>query len=424
MNARFTFCAIAVFAILPLSCARSQTGNAGPVTVANLIRAESDLYMSDVALKQRGFGRFEPHRELAPIDAQTVIRMNRDTLYSAAVEAFDINEIAARRRSVSRPPLVGAANRRRRARPPESPRGSGRGNDVINCTAIILTRNEEIHIERCIRSLRGVVSEILVVNSFSSDATVRIASGLGAIVRQREFKSHSDQLSWAISQVPNSTEWIMKVDADEALDATLGTELLETIPSLPPQVCGLEFLLRDHFCGQPIRFGGRGRMYLMRMWRRDAALVENRWMDEHIVLTRGETRRSKGGLLHHNEKSISEWTAKHIGYASREAIDVLSRRYGFLAGGDSNAGAPQDFKQRLYYGVGGSVAPLLFFVYRYVIRLGFLDGPRGYLFHFLQGYWYRTLVAAKLLELEGKLEGCTSNEERLQIIRQHTGLAV
>ncbi len=296
---------------------------------------------------------------------------------------------------------------------------------AINCTAIILTRNEEIHIERCIRSLQGVVAEVLVVNSFSSDATVLIAKELGATVVQREFKSHSDQMAWAISQVPDSTEWIMKTDADEALDATLRTDLLETVPTLPPQICGLMFLHRDHFFGQPIRFGGRGKIYILRMWRRGTGQVENRWMDEHIVLTNGEARRLNGMLLHRNEKSLSEWTAKHNGYASREAVDVLNQRYGLAAAaGTSKVEASKDFKQKLYYGVGGSVAPVLFFIYRYVVRLGFLDGPRGYLFHFLQCYWYRTLVAVKLMELEGKLVGCTSNEERLEIIKLHTGLAI
>src|ERR1700722_14215298 len=60
-----------------------------PVTVENFIRAESDLHLSVVALKEGGFGKFEHHRELSPIDAQTIIRMNRDTLYSAAV--FDLD---------------------------------------------------------------------------------------------------------------------------------------------------------------------------------------------------------------------------------------------------------------------------------------------------------------------------------------------
>jgi hypothetical protein len=80
--------ALAAITIAPAS-AQKPVGDTVPVTVDNFIRAESDLYLSAVALKEGGFGKFEHHRELSPIDAQTIIRMNRDTLYSAAV--FDLD---------------------------------------------------------------------------------------------------------------------------------------------------------------------------------------------------------------------------------------------------------------------------------------------------------------------------------------------
>ena len=76
----------------------------------------------------------------------------------------------------------------------------------------------------------------------------------------------------------------------------------------------------------------------------------------------------------------------------------------------------------LYYSIGGPLAPLLYFIYRYIIRLGFLDGREGYLYHFLQGYWYRTLVAAKLLEFERLIRDCETNEQRLALLRRNTGL--
>ncbi len=83
------FTAIAPATTVSGSVLAQQSGDATPVTVENFIRAESNLYMSAVALKEGGFGKFEHHRELSPIDAQTIIRQNRDTLYSAAV--FDLD---------------------------------------------------------------------------------------------------------------------------------------------------------------------------------------------------------------------------------------------------------------------------------------------------------------------------------------------
>jgi hypothetical protein len=86
----FAAMAVALSTALPAGNAVSaQSSETVPVTVDNFIRAESDLYFSAVALKEGGFGKFEHHRELSPIDAQTIIRMNRDTLYSAAV--FDLD---------------------------------------------------------------------------------------------------------------------------------------------------------------------------------------------------------------------------------------------------------------------------------------------------------------------------------------------
>jgi hypothetical protein len=93
MKTKHIFCAAAV-ALAVISSAQAQTatpaaGNAVPVTAENFIRAESDLYFAAVALKEGGFGKFEHKRDLSPVDAQTIIRQNRDTLYSAAV--FDLD---------------------------------------------------------------------------------------------------------------------------------------------------------------------------------------------------------------------------------------------------------------------------------------------------------------------------------------------
>ena len=87
MTTRNSFLAAALMLAVsdsPCYAQKSTAGDSVPVTVDNFIRAETDLYLSTVALKERGFGKFEHHRELSPIDAQTIIRMNRDTLYSAA----------------------------------------------------------------------------------------------------------------------------------------------------------------------------------------------------------------------------------------------------------------------------------------------------------------------------------------------------
>jgi hypothetical protein len=94
MKISLSTCAVAatcaaINAVQTQSAAQPQMDSTIPVTVDNFIRAESDLYLSAVALKEGGFGKFEHHREVSPVDAQTIIRQNRDTLYSAAV--FDLD---------------------------------------------------------------------------------------------------------------------------------------------------------------------------------------------------------------------------------------------------------------------------------------------------------------------------------------------
>jgi glycosyltransferase involved in cell wall biosynthesis len=286
---------------------------------------------------------------------------------------------------------------------------------------VILTRNEEMHIARCIASVRPIARHILVVDSFSTDRTVEIARELGATVKQNPFKNHATQLAWALSKLDVRTDWVIRIDADEQLDDRLRAAIAAQVPHAPDGVAGFSVCLREHFLDRPIRFGGRG-LYLLRLWRFGRAKVEQRWMDEHIIVDGGGVQKLDGLLLHSNEKPVTEWIAKHNAYSNREAIDVLNNRYRLFESGSAGKEPKSSRLRTLYYSIGGPLAPLLYFIYRYIIRLGFLDGREGYLYHFLQGYWYRTLVAAKLLEFERLIRDCETNEQRLALLRRNTGL--
>ena len=292
---------------------------------------------------------------------------------------------------------------------------------TLRIAVLILTCNEELHIARCLRSLQGVASDILVVDSFSTDKTVDIAREMGATVLKRPFKNYADQFAWGLSQI-ELADWVMRMDADEWLDDDLRNAILQNAPNAPKNVGGFTFRRLDHFLGRPIRHGGR--VYrLLRLWRHGQAHIEPRWMDEHMVLSSGGVAHLEGWLMHSNDKPLTEWIAKHNSYSNREAIDVLNRKYRFF---DSVEPKPPEgaskFLRALYNRIGGALAPILYFFYRYVVRLGFLDGREGYLYHALQGYWYRTLVATKLAELERLIAGCATNDQRLARLQQHTQL--
>src|SRR5690606_8015422 len=131
-----------------------------------------------------------------------------------------------------------------------------------------------------------------------------------------------------------------------------------------------------------------------------------RWMDEHIRVS-GPTVRFDGDLVDDNLNSLTWWTRKHNDYASREAVDLLNLEYRFMphdsvasvmSGGQ--AGFKRWVKEVLYARLTPGLRAFVYFIYRYIVRLGFLDGPAGTSFHVLQGFWYRYLVDAKVAEVK------------------------
>ncbi len=129
-------------------------------------------------------------------------------------------------------------------------------------------------------------------------------------------------------------------------------------------------------------------------------------MDEHIKVT-GATEEFRGEIIDDNLQSLTWWTAKHNGYASREAVDLLNLKYRFMPHDSvaslknaSQAGIKRWIKESIYLRLPGGLRAFSYFFYRYIVRLGFLDGSSGTAFHLLQGFWYRYLVDAKIAEVE------------------------
>jgi len=179
-----------------------------------------------------------------------------------------------------------------------------------NIAVVILTRNEEMHIARCIASIKPIARHILVVDSYSTDRTVEIARELGAVVKQNPFKNYAVQFSWALANLDAQVDWVMRMDADEQLDDRLRQAIITKTKSAGDDVAGFSVCLREHFLGRPIRFGGLA-LQLLRIWRAGRAQIEQRWMDERMVLQGGSMTELEGFLLHSNEKPVSEWLAKH-----------------------------------------------------------------------------------------------------------------
>ncbi len=274
---------------------------------------------------------------------------------------------------------------------------------------IILTRNEQLHLERCIRSLPACASQVFVVDCGSDDATVEIARSLGATVVHHDWVNYASQLNWAIRNCPITADWVMRLDADEYLTSGLAEELDARLADLDEGVTGVNFRRCVRFMGRSLRHGSLYPIVLLRLWRRGFGRCEQRWMDEHIILDRGETVTFDHDLIDENLKSLTWWIDKHNRYATREAIDVLIARYQLTAqeklrSTSRHAYRQRWLKQRVYYKMPPTLRTWSYFVYRYVVRAGFLDGYPGLVFHTIQGLWYRLLVDAKVREVERRMQ--------------------
>lgn len=275
----------------------------------------------------------------------------------------------------------------------------------MSLTVVILTKDEELHIERAIRSVAGIAVRVFVADSGSTDRTVEIATRLGAEVRFNTWRNHATQFNWALGQLPADTEWVLRLDADEFVTEGLAREIAEKLPELGAETAGVTIGRRMTFLGRTIRHGGVFPIRVLRLFRHGHGRCEDRWMDEHIVVA-GGVAGFAGEIIDDNRNSLTWWTAKHNAYASREAIELLNLECAFMGRGEgqplaagSQAGGKRWIKERVYARLPGGARALAYFLYRYVLRLGFLDGSEGLAFHFLQGFWYRFLVDAKLLEM-------------------------
>lgn len=284
---------------------------------------------------------------------------------------------------------------------------------------VILTFNESIHLSRALDHIRVFAREIFVIDSYSTDDTVSLAKAGGAQVLEHPFQYQAQQFEWALENAPITSEWVMRLDADEIIEADLAEEIRTRLPALPADVTGINLNRKTIFQDKFIRYGGRYPLMLLRIWRRGKGRIEDRRMDEHIYVTEGHAITFCGGFADHNLSDLTAFTAKHNAYASREALDVLNKRLHLFEehvtlaskATSQQAGVKRFLKESLYNRIPFELSALFYFLYRYIFQLGFLDGGRGLVYHTLQGFWYRFLVGAKVRELEQAVKRATSEDE-------------
>ena len=277
----------------------------------------------------------------------------------------------------------------------------------MDISIVILTYNEERHIRRCIENVAHMAKEVFVVDCFSTDQTKNIAENLGACVFEQVWPGNqAEQMNWALTHLPIKTKWILRLDADEYLTDELKREIEFKLDGLSKDITGCVFKRRHIFLGKWIK-AGTYPVKLLRLFQYRKAICEQRLMDEHIQLLEGNCIEFEHDFVDDNLNNLSWWSQKHIGYVIREATDLLDLEYGFLKKSlDNQEGklgkqaAEKRARKMKYARLPLFWRAFAYFICRYIIKGGWMEGKEGFLWHFLQGWWYRTLVDAKILEIK------------------------
>lgn len=278
---------------------------------------------------------------------------------------------------------------------------------MIPLSVLVTTRNEEANVERCLRSVHGFADQIFVLDSESTDRTVEIAQRYAEVhtLAYDHTRIIPWIFQWGLDNLPLRNDWVLILEADQAVTPALREEIAALLARSDVQEDGFYIRRRQNFRGKPLRFGGYGSKVLLKLFRRSRSELDPIEQDTRVYV-RGPVGRLRAPLEEWNvkEDSIQFYLQKHLRYAEAFAREERERRRSNLPWKTAPRffGTPDErilwLKDR-YYRMPLFVRPFLYFFYRYFILLGILDGRNGFVFHFLQAFWFRLVVDIRLEEL-------------------------
>ena len=266
-------------------------------------------------------------------------------------------------------------------------------------SVVILSFNSQETLAATLASAARVSDDVHVVDSFSTDGTLDIVRAHGARLVQHPFEHYGAQRNWAIDNLPLAHDWQLHLDADERLTDGLVAEIDRLSRAFPAGIDGYYLPRLVHFLGGPIRHGGMYPIWHLRLFRNGKGRCEDRRYDQHFYVA-GPTARLTQPMIDDIRMSLGEWTQRHARWAAAEVAEQLAPSGGAVIAG--RVGGDPVQQKRALRGAYDR-APLFLrafglFLYRYVLRLGFLDGRRGLIFFVLQTFWFRFLIDAELHE--------------------------
>ena len=294
---------------------------------------------------------------------------------------------------------------------------------MIDLTVLILTYNEEKHIERVISNAKKITDKIIVVDSKSTDNTKKISESLGARFYEYDWTSSSiwaEKINWALTEIPIETNWIMRLDADEYMTDNFISTIIDTLPQIDAKVNAISVIRREYFMGRWMKHGGVYPKSMIRIFKKGKAVFENRLLDEHVEVNDGEILYLNIDICDDRDISLYEWTTKHNGYSNSEAIMLLDKELNIFQSDDTSFKLDKNSLNKRKKKDMYSKFPLfwrvwLLFIYRFVFKMAFLDGIEGFLYSFFQCLWYRSLADAKIYELKKQFGG--DNEKIVEYVK-------
>ena len=271
---------------------------------------------------------------------------------------------------------------------------------MTDMTIIILTKDEEANIRRCIGSVQGLAKRIVVVDSGSTDKTIEIARELGAEIYSHPWKHYADQFNWALDNTEIQTKWVFRFDADECMTPELYHEIEEECNKhQDDDTHAMMMRYKIFFLGKFLKHGGAYPFLKITIFKPEYGRFEYRALGEHVVMKEGKTIDLKNDCIHYDFKDLTSFVDKHNKYATREVLDYQDIHTGReLEGLYGKPEAARKLRDNFYYKLPSFFRAKMYYWYRYYLCAGFLDGAPGKVYAFIQAYFYRFLVDAKIYE--------------------------
>ena len=259
-------------------------------------------------------------------------------------------------------------------------------------TAIIITKNESKHIGRCIDSIKKHVSRIVVVDSGSTDATEKIVLEKGCEFFFNKWRGYSNQINWAINKVSESSDWILRIDADEIINES-ELKVTEYLSKLNNKINGLNVKRNVYFSKELVKSGDIYNKKILRIIRSGFGKCDNKIMDEHLIskdiIIDSPFTFSDISLI-----DFKEFVCKHIDYAYLEVNSIYDNTkiegqvYKYAKG----TRIRNFLKKYIFYKLPSKLRPFIFYFYRLFIKGGIFDSTGGFYYHLFQGLMYRSFV--------------------------------